>query len=246
MTLDEILNSLFPGGNDVAIDNEGLVAGSGPLSNGGRAEIIGVANRAALGVDGAAKLARRVLAVIDAGHKGPLLVLVDSDSQRMSKRDEMLGLSEYLAHLSKCLILADMGGIPTIGLLYGHTAAGAFIATALSTRVLVALPGADPEVMDLPSMSRVTKLSIDVLKEKARSTPVFAPGLENLAQTGAVFETWDAEKSLADQLADLLLRETGASDARDALGKARGGRPKAADIALRVQELGGARAGGAP
>ena len=54
--------------------------------------------------------------------------------------------------------------------------------------------------MDLPSMSRVTKLSIDALREKARSTPVFAPGLDNLAQTGAVLETWDDRQSLAGQL----------------------------------------------
>ncbi len=238
MTLDEILRSLFPAGHDITVDNEGLVSGSGRLEGGGRAAVIGVANRAPLGVDGAAKLARKVLDVIEADHKGPLLVLIDSDSQRMSKRDEMLGLSEYLAHLSKCLILADLRGIPTIGLLYGHTAAGAFIATALSTRVLVALPGADPEVMDLPSMSRVTKLSIDVLKEKAKSTPVFAPGLDNLAQTGAVLETWDPQKSLGAQLSALLQREEAVGDRRDLLGKERGGRPKAADIASRVQSLG--------
>ena len=236
MTLDEIMSSLFPAGHGVVVDNEGLVSGSGPLERGGRAAVVGVANRAPLGVDGAAKLARKVLDVIEANHKGPLLVLIDSDSQRMSKRDEMLGLSEYLAHLSKCLILADLRGVPTIGLLYGHTAAGAFIATALSTRVLVALPGADPEVMDLPSMSRVTKLSIDVLKEKAKSTPVFAPGLDNLAQTGAVLETWDPEKSLGAQLSALLEREN-TGDRRDILGKERGGRPRAADVALRVQSL---------
>ncbi len=243
MTLDEILASLFPGGHDVAVDDAGLISGSGSFGD-GRASVIGVGNRAPLGVEGAAKLARKVLAVIAAGRKDPLLVLVDSDSQRMSKRDEMLGLSEYLAHLSKCLILADMRGIPTIGLLYGHTAAGAFIATALSTRILVALPGADPEVMDLPSMSRVTKLSIDVLKEKAKSTPVFAPGLENLAQTGAVAETWDPQKSLAAQLSALLARPAETGDRRDILGKARGGRPKAAEIASRVQELARGEAGG--
>jgi malonate decarboxylase gamma subunit len=243
MTLDEILTSLFPGGHDVAVDAANLISGSGPFE-GGRASVIGVANRAPLGVEGAAKLAGKVLAVIAAGRKDPLLVLVDSDSQRMSKRDEMLGLSEYLAHLSKCLILADMRGIPTIGLLYGHTAAGAFIATALSTRILVALPGADPEVMDLPSMSRVTKLSIDVLKEKAKSTPVFAPGLENLAQTGAVAETWDPQKLLAAQLSALLRREAETGDRRDVLGKARGGRPKAAEISFRVQELARGEAGG--
>jgi malonate decarboxylase gamma subunit len=237
MTLDEVLKSLFPAGHAVAVDNEGLLMGSGPLEDGGRAEVIGVANRTALGVEGAATLARRVLAAIAAGHAGPLLVIVDSDSQRMSRRDELLGLSEYLAHLSKCLILADQSGIPTIGLLYGHTAAGAFIATALSTRALIALPGADPEVMDLPSMARVTKLPIEVLRKKAKSTPVFAPGLDNLAQTGAVLEIFDPQRSLAAQLSELLGRIPAASDRRDALGEARGGRPKAAEIAARVEAL---------
>jgi malonate decarboxylase gamma subunit len=102
----------------------------------------------------------------------------------------------------------------------------------------VALPGAEPEVMDLPSMSRVTKLSIEVLEQKAKSTPVFAPGLENLAQTGAVHATWDEKTSLADQLEALLGDiQNSRGDQRDRLGKIRNGRPKAADIAERVHDL---------
>jgi malonate decarboxylase gamma subunit len=124
-----------------------------------------------------------------------------------------------------------------VGLLYGHSAAGAFLATALAARVLVALPGAEPVVMDLPSMSKVTKLSIEILKEKARSTPVFAPGLDNLAQTGAVLATWDEKISLAEQLETLLGNMGDGRDERDRLGKSRNGRPKAADIAERVHDL---------
>jgi malonate decarboxylase gamma subunit len=236
MTLDEILASLFPMGHEITNEN-GLLLGSGPLLGGSRAEVIGMANRAALGVDEAIRLSGHVLDAVDRGEDGPILVLVDSDSQRMSKRDELLGLNEFLAHLAKCLIHADMTGRKTVGLLYGHTAAGAFIATALATRALVALPGAEPEVMDLPSMSRVTKLSIDVLREKAKATPVFAPGLENLAQTGAVLATWDEKISLANQLQDLLKRIDDGGDQRDRLGHARGGRPKAVEIAERVRDL---------
>ncbi len=235
MELDDILASLFPDGHAVAVDAANLIFGSAPME-GGEAHVIGVANRAALGVDEAIKLAAHVLDVIAAGGSGPLLVLVDSDSQRMSKRDELLGLSDYLGHLAKALILADQRGIPTLGLLYGHTAAGAFIATALATRTLVALPGAAPEVMDLPSMARVTKLPLDVLEDRARSTPVFAPGLDNLAKTGAVLETWDPARSLARQLAAVLAcRDEG--DRRDSLGQDRGGRPKAAGLAARVAHL---------
>lgn len=236
MTLAEILASLFPVGHDVAQD-KGILSGSGPLKDGGRITVIGVADRTPLGIDDLLRLSGQVLKAIEKGGSDPILVLVDSDSQRMSKRDELLGLNEYLAHLAKCLLHADMQGHHTVGLLYGHSAAGAFIATAMSTHSLVALPGATPAVMDLPSMSKVTKLSIETLQEKAKSTPVFAPGLDNLAQTGAVLMIWDDKRSLADQL-QALLAGAAAGDRRDLLGKERKGRPKAADIAERVRGLG--------
>ena len=244
MTLDDILASLFPHGHEVHLA-DGLITGRGTLPKGDPIAVIGVGGRTAVGVDEAARLSVSVLEVIRSGGHVPILVLVDSDSQRMSKRDELLGLSEFLAHLAKCLIYADMSGHPTIGLLYGHTAAGAFIATALATRTLLALPGAEPAVMDLPSMARVTKLSLEVLQEKAKSTPVFAPGLDNLAQTGAVAAILDAGRSLADQLEALLSPQTQTKarmDLRDRLGKERKGRPKAADIAERVYELARAQA----
>ena len=235
MTLDEILPSLFPDGHDVT-RHDGLLTGRARLKGGGEADVIGVEGRTPLGIDGALILSGFLLDALARGGDGPVLVLVDSDSQRMSKRDELMGLNEFLAHLAKTIIHADLSGRPTVGILYGHTAAGAFLATALATRVLVALPGAEPEVMDLPSMSKVTKLSVEVLKEKARSTPVFAPGLDNLAQTGGVFEIWDPKKPLCDQLATLLAQQT-KGDSRDVLGRERQGRPKAADIAERVRDL---------
>src|SRR5262249_39837887 len=159
--------SLFPDGHDVTHE-QGLLAGSGTLRTGGQALVVGIADRTAVGVDEAVRLSRFVLASLESG-TGPVLVMVDSESQRISKRDELLGLNECLAHLAKSLIYADLHGRPTIGILYGHSAAGAFLATALATRVLVALPGADPAVMDLPSMAKVTRLSLDVLRQKAES-----------------------------------------------------------------------------
>ncbi|WFU69814.1 biotin-independent malonate decarboxylase subunit gamma [Bradyrhizobium sp. CB2312] len=235
MTLADILAALFPDGHQVRND-KGVLLGSATLRSGASMLVLGVADRTALGVDEAIRLSGHVLRSIDRD-SGPILVLVDSDSQRMSKRDELLGLNEFLAHLAKVLIHADMNGRPTIGLLYGHSAAGALLATGLATRMLVGLPGADPAVMDLPSMAKVTKLSMEALEAKAKSTPVFAPGLSNLAQMGAVHATWSHGTSLADQLEALLADIPAARDGRDALGKARGGRLKAADIAERVRDL---------
>lgn len=232
MTLDDILTSLFPAGQEIKVA-DGLIFGTASRPGGGTIHVLGIADGTPLGVEGALTLAGHALAVAADAGNDPILVLIDSASQRMSRHDELLGLSEYLAHLAKALLLAETRGHRTIGLLYGGSAAGAFIATALATGTLVALPGAHPAVMDLPSMARVTKLSLDVLRAKAEATPVFAPGLDNLVKTGAIHVVWDPAKSLAGQLADLLALPA-APDHRDRLGAERNGRPKAAAIAARV------------
>lgn len=233
MTLVDILASLFPDGHEVTV-TDNLIDGTGVI-DGAKVHVIGIAGESPLGCDGALILASRILNIIRQSDAAPILALIDSSSQQMSRRDELLGLSEYLAHLVKTLLLAEAQGHRTIGLLYGGSAAGAFIATALACSRLVALPGAHPAVMDLPSMARVTKLPIEVLKAKAVTTPVFAPGLENLAQTGAIHTVWNPDQSLADQFLALLAEPIG-HDTRDRLGEARGGRPKAASIAERVEK----------
>lgn len=231
MTLAEILASLFPEGHAVAVA-DGLVTGHGRLDAAPIA-VVGIDGDTPLGVEGALTLAGAVLAVVRGGGATPILVLVDSDSQRMSRRDELLGLNECLAHLAKALLLADARGHPTVGLIYGRSAAGAFIATALATRVLAALPGANPSVMDLPSVARVTKLPLDRLEAMAKSTPVFAPGLDNMVLAGAVTRVLDPASPLGPQLRALIDNLPDA-DTRDAAGKERGGRPVAHDIAARV------------
>jgi malonate decarboxylase gamma subunit len=233
MTLDDILASLFPNGSSIET-NGTMIAGQAILPDGGPIHVLGVVKGQPLGVDEAIVLAGRVVEIVKSGDRVPILFLVDSASQRMSKRDELLGLSEYLSHLAKALLLAEAEGHRTVGLLYGGSAAGAFIATALATGTLVALPGAHPAVMDLPSMARVTKLSIDVLKAKAETTPVFAPGLDNMVRTGGVHVVWDEAAPLAPQLAAVLQRPRGQDD-RGRLGTERGGRQKAAELAERVR-----------
>ena len=231
MALPEILASLFPHGHAVTV-TDGLIGGQGPF-DGGTMSVVGIDGDTPLGVEGALALSARVLDAVRAGGGAPILVAVDSDSQRMSRRDELLGLSECLAHLAKALLLADRHGHPTVGLLYGHSAAGAFIATALATRVLAALPGANPSVMDLPSVARVTKLPLEKLQEMAKSTPVFAPGLDNMLAAGAVHAVLDPGKPLGPQIRDLIA-SLPERDGRDRLGRERGGRPVAEEIAKAV------------
>ncbi|UMY17142.1 biotin-independent malonate decarboxylase subunit gamma [Methylobacterium organophilum] len=231
MTLAEILAALFPEGHAVVVA-DGLVTGRGPF-DGAEAVVVGIDGDTPLGVEGALALSRAVLDAVRTGGGAPILVLVDSDSQRMSRRDELLGLNECLAHLAKALLLADRSGHPTFGLIYGHSAAGAFIATALATRVLAALPGANPSVMDLPSVARVTKLPLETLEDMAKSTPVFAPGLDNMVAAGAVHAVLDPGQPLAPQIRTLLA-DLPRDDIRDRLGAERGGRPVAEAIAAQV------------
>jgi malonate decarboxylase gamma subunit len=233
MTLDEILKGLFPSGHDVKTSAAGIITGTGKRKNGEVIAVIGVANGVALGTAGVLPLAEEVLRVVAKGGKTPILVLVDTQGQLMARRDEMRGLNEYLAHLAKCLLLASQQGHRTVGLEYGKAAAGAFLATALATDHLVGLPGAEPTVMDLPSVSRVTKLPLDTLEKLAKTTPVFAPGLDRLWQMGAVTEIWDLKKPLDGQLEETL-RNTSPDDVRDKLGAQRKGRAMAATVAKRV------------
>lgn len=234
MTLDEVLAGLFPAGHAVTPGPYGTVSGTGSVEGFGTADVIGIAGGTPLCIDGALILAGHVLDIVAKGGKGTLIVLVDTSSQNMARRDELLGLNEFLAHLSKCLALAAAEGVFTLGVLYGHAAAGAFISTALSTQVLAALPGAFPSVMDLPSISRVTKLPIETLTELAKTTPIFAPGLEPLFATGAVTEKWDAADLPGQLQRTLAQRPQAGADNRDVIGLARKGRLQAHDIALKV------------
>ncbi|MCB8877127.1 biotin-independent malonate decarboxylase subunit gamma [Acidisoma silvae] len=235
MERDDILPRLFSAGHSV--EHQGcLLFGEGTLGHTTPVDVMGITGGSVLGAEDALTLAGNVLNLIGKGMPRPLLVLIDSGSQRMSRHDELMGLSEYLAHLAKSVLLAQQQGHRTIGLLYGGSAAGAFIATALACDTLLALPGAHPAVMDLPSMARVTKLPIERLQKMAEVTPVFAPGLENLAQTGAIHQTLDPIADLADQILAVIGQPTG-RDNRGTLGATRGGRPKAAAVAARIEAL---------
>ena len=99
--------------------------------------------------------------------------------------------------------------------------------------MLVGLPGAHPSVMDLPSVARVTKLPLDKLEAMAKDTPVFAPGLDNMVQTGAVQAVLDPGRPLGPQI-EAVIDGMPAGDTRDALGRERAGRPVAQEIAAQV------------
>ena len=64
MTLDELLNGLFPSGHDVKANAAGIIVGRGKRKHGEAIAVIGVANGVALGTAGVLPLAQEVLRVV--------------------------------------------------------------------------------------------------------------------------------------------------------------------------------------
>jgi malonate decarboxylase gamma subunit len=127
--------------------------------------------------------------------------------------------------------LARRSGHRVIGLVYDQALSGGFITSGLMADACHALPEAEIRVMRLPAMSRVTKISEDVLEALSLSNPVFAPGVANYVAMGGIQSLWSGELQacLLAALADGNL-----TDKRAALGAARGGRRMAADVTRRV------------
>jgi malonate decarboxylase gamma subunit len=234
MTLDDVLSSLFPLGHRIERGPSGTVHGVAKVDSCGDVTVLGIVEGTPLGVDSAIVLAGHVLAAVAAGKGAPIVVIIDTASQTMARRDELLGLNEYLAHLIKSLALATAQGHRTVSVLFGRAAAGAFIATALSSQCFVALPGAQPSVMDLRSIARITQLPIEELRTLSASTPIFAPGVEPLFAIGAVTHVWVDDQPFASHLAGLLRQPAVTVDVRDQLGLERKGRRLAHEIAGRI------------
>ena len=101
MKLDDVLASLFPSGHQVERGPSGTLHGTAKVDGQADLTVVGIVGGTPLGVDGAILLAGHVLAAVGAGGRAPIVVLVDTASQNMARRDELLGLNEYLAHLNK-------------------------------------------------------------------------------------------------------------------------------------------------
>lgn len=230
MEIEHLLDALFPEGHELVRDDL-LIMGSGSLA-GRQVALIGTLNAAPIGVELAHQLAGEVLSVIR-NHPGrPILLLVDTQGQRLSRRDELLGLNGYMAHLAKCLELARLRGHRIIGLVHSQAVSGGFLASSLLADACYALPEAEIRVMNLPAMARVTKIPLERLESLSRNSPVFAPGVGNYQRMGAIEAIWEGD--LAQCLSAALDAGAG-TDRRRHLGQARGGRQLACRVAERVR-----------
>jgi malonate decarboxylase gamma subunit len=230
MDAKTLLAKLFPAGCDVAFDGE-FFHGTGESAR-ETVAIIGSIDAAPIGVELAFRMAEDVLRIVRDAPGRPILLLVDTQGQRLSRRDELLGINGYMAHLAKCLQLARNRGHKIIGLVYSEAVSGGFLASSLLADRCYALPEAQVRVMNLPAMSRITKIPLERLEDLSKSSPVFAPGVTNYLKMGAVYSLWDGD--LAQRLAEAL-DVSAEGDSRRQWGEERDGRRLARAVAEKVR-----------
>ncbi|ATB33120.1 biotin-independent malonate decarboxylase subunit gamma [Melittangium boletus] len=231
MDVRTLFDRLFPQGHDIAFEGA-FFSGTGRGPGDAPLAVLGTIDKTPISAALAHRMATEVLRVVREHPGRPFLLLVDTSGQALSRRDELLGINGYMAHLAKCLEVARRRGHRILGLVYAEAVSGGFLASSLLSDACYALPEAEIRVMNLPAMSRVTKIPLARLEALSAQSPVFAPGVENYRRMGAITEVWDGDLAhhLAQALAAPLL-----GDPRAALGEARGGRQLAHLVANRVR-----------
>jgi malonate decarboxylase gamma subunit len=231
MKIEALLDELFPVGHSVK-NAQSILTGFGSTGK-GEIAVMGTTDHLAVGVEAALILADFVLGIIKESPGRPILMLVDTQGQRLSKRDELLGINGYLAHVAKCLELARQRGHQLITLIYSEAVSGGFLAFGMMADEIHTLAEAKVRVMNLPAMARITKLPLEQLQELSSTSPSFAPGIENFIKLGGVQTVW--QEPLAEQLDQVIGLKPG-GDQRRRNGFRRHGRKLAHPIAQRVKE----------
>ena len=223
MSWQAIAAGLFPAGHQIVQDGD-FLSGHADVA-GQEIAVIGSCNHAEIGVEIALRQAQAILNVVRDHPRRPILLLLDTQGQRLRHRDEMLGINSFMAHLAKCVQLARQQGHLVLALVYEQALSGGFLSTGLMADACYALPSASIRVMDLAAMARITKIPLARLQELAQSNPVFAPGAENFQRMGGLAALWPDDLETALQQALQMTAQQ--QDHRALWGQERGGRTHA-------------------
>ncbi len=236
MNLPPLLDTLFPEGHAIALDGERI---RGDATVDGRVvTVVGTADHAAIGVELALAMAGDVLRTVREHPGRAIVLLVDTQGQRLRHRDELLGINVYMAHLAQCIEVARRAGHRIVSLVVGRAVSGGYITGGMMADACFALASAEISVMNLPAMARVTKIPQERLEALSTTSPVFAPGAANYVAMGGLDALWGDDAAAA--LAAALRPEAdapagGRTDRRRERGAARGGRTTALDVSRRVR-----------
>ncbi len=232
MNWQTLVDQLFPLGHAVTA-HAALLSGTATVGE-TTVAVIGTTDHIAIGVEIALAQAQAILVTVRDTPQRPIVILVDTQGQRLRHRDEMLGINAYMAHLGKCIELARQRGHRVIALVYDQALSGGFITSGLIADACYALPAATIRVMGLTAMARITKVPEARLIELAKDNPVFAPGPENYLRMGGLRAVWDASVVPLHQALQQALHDAEPLDRRSLLGMQRGGRTMAYPVAMAV------------
>jgi malonate decarboxylase gamma subunit len=233
MSLNAILDSLFPAGHAVAVDRQVLTGTAETAS--GTVAVLGTTDAAAIDHRMALALSAFILDTLEQHPGRPLVFLVDTCGQALSRSQELLCLNGSLAHLASCVDLARRQGHPSIALVTANAVSGGFLSFGLMADRAYALADAQVRVMDLRAMARVTKIAHERLVELAATSPIFAPGAESYVRMGGIEAIWPGPSASLLNSALSAARDTApATDQRMVSGLAWGGRQLAAGIVQAV------------
>jgi len=233
MSLNDILDSLFPAGHAVAVDNK-VITGEATTAQ-GTVAVLGTTDAAAIDHAMALALSAFILDTVEQHPGRPLVYLVDTSGQALSRSQELLCLNGSLAHLAQCVDLARRQGHASLSLVTANAVSGGFLSFGLMADRAYALADTQVRVMDLRAMSRVTKIAHERLLELGAGSPIFAPGAESYVCMGAIEAIWPVPSAglLEEALAAGQVAPVG--DLRQLCGAERGGRQLAAGITKTVQ-----------
>jgi len=229
MNLPTILDALFPAGHQINIDGHKLAGVATTAS--GNVAVLGTTDAAAIDHEIALFLAQHILATIRTHPRRPVIFLVDTQGQALSRAEELLCLNGSLAHLAACVDLARRLGHVSLSLVTGEAVSGGYLSFGLMADRAYALASAQVRVMDLKAMARVTKIDHAKLLELAASAPTFAPGAENYQRMGAIEAIWPTPSAtLLDAALAELLQDPDGQDVRMTAAQDRTGRLHAARV----------------
>ncbi|MCJ8162248.1 biotin-independent malonate decarboxylase subunit gamma [Acinetobacter zhairhuonensis] len=225
MNTELLLKQLFPKQLDYQIN--GYVIKGNAETAAGPVRILGTVNAAPINQEIAIELAAEILQLIQQQNKTPVVFIVDTQGQDLSRADELLCLNRTFAHLASCVDLLRRSGHANLAIIFGQAVSGGFLSYGLMANEVYALSDSQVKVMDLNAMARVTKIPVEKLKDLSQSSAIFAPGVENFYKMGAINAIWPDLES--DWISQALLNqqqqlESYITDQRRVVGQQRQGR----------------------
>lgn len=225
MNTELVLKQLFP--NQLNYQIEGYVIKGDAQTAVGPVRILGTVNAAPINQDIAIQLSSEILKLVQQGDQTPVVFIVDTQGQDLSRADELLCLNRTFAHLASCVDLLRRSGHANLAIIFGQAVSGGFLSYGLMANEVYALSDSQVKVMDLKAMARVTKIPVEKLKQLSQSSAIFAPGVENFYKMGAINAVWEnldtdwVSQALVNQQQHL---ESYMTDQRRVVGQQRQGR----------------------